>query len=689
MTTHKKTLIADFLHYPIALSALEKALLATPVFNRLHSVKQNSTAYLTFPGLNHSRFSHSLGAMHLAGELYFFGMLNASDSSRSIFLARIQSVIQRLTHRFDAVLSGLPHDQYPIESGKCNYEPMCSLSPSLNRYVPHFLSKDQCFVYLTALQAVRIAALVHDLGHPPLSHATEKAVEEIGFEMSAMALSGHVLNKRQSECVELLKLQNTGAIRLELHESLTLRLYDELKNSLHHFIGTFEDSHACFGSWVVLELVPEILKEGKSIARTDVPLHVEAQHTLSTLHALVAGDLDADRLDYVQRDLILSGIREGGCRPQRLIELFELCPVSQDSNAPMAFMPSIRAIRSLEEFFIARYDLYRNVVFHHHVVKTDGLLTRVVKGVGLRFLNQSDSHNGDSVDDGAPGIVTGRPSDIRWLWKIFETNHALSAGLRDIVYLQWDDHWLMSVLRREYIRLRKLDLQTIQNPNEEQKQDLILFKQLEDLIGSNANYLSIVKRLEDFLEIEFAFTDTLCQDEKSYGLGLTSTTDTLFPSAVTDPFVKLRGIVRAYLDSGRNKEATFGAIEAARQLVSMRYLPASRVPIDLLEESRQVICADRSSLSVPLLDLQFVQRSIKPGLQPDFLITTENGAQKFSDYSNVARELIERQSKLPKFFLYALPEQRGSRIDRPELRSRIGRAVANTFLRLTGSDTTC
>lgn len=46
---YKPIFIADILQNPISLTWLEKKILGTTVFNRLHGVKQNSTAYLTFP----------------------------------------------------------------------------------------------------------------------------------------------------------------------------------------------------------------------------------------------------------------------------------------------------------------------------------------------------------------------------------------------------------------------------------------------------------------------------------------------------------------------------------------------------------------------------------------------------------------------------------------------------------------
>ena len=58
--------IRDPLYGDIRISDDIKSLIDTSTFQRLHRIKQLSTCDLVFPGATHSRFSHSLGAFHLA-----------------------------------------------------------------------------------------------------------------------------------------------------------------------------------------------------------------------------------------------------------------------------------------------------------------------------------------------------------------------------------------------------------------------------------------------------------------------------------------------------------------------------------------------------------------------------------------------------------------------------------------------
>lgn len=105
--------IRDPVHGFIRADPLEAALVASSAFQRLRFIHQLGFTFLVFPGAEHSRFSHALGAMHLAGRLY------------------------------DALATKAPD---LLEAG----------------------------AQARARRLVRAAALLHDLGHAPFSHSAEE-----------------------------------------------------------------------------------------------------------------------------------------------------------------------------------------------------------------------------------------------------------------------------------------------------------------------------------------------------------------------------------------------------------------------------------------------------------------------------------------------------------------------------------
>ena len=111
-----KSVILDPVHGYIEFDKLKRSLFDTPQMQRLRRIKQLGFSNLVYPGANHTRFEHSMGVMHLA----------------SLFL-KIQS------------------------------ENNSSMSEI-----------DDC----GGLNEIVVASLLHDIGHGPFSHATEKLIEQ-------------------------------------------------------------------------------------------------------------------------------------------------------------------------------------------------------------------------------------------------------------------------------------------------------------------------------------------------------------------------------------------------------------------------------------------------------------------------------------------------------------------------------
>ena len=63
--------VSDNVHDIIRLTDLEHDIMNGPLFNRLHFVYQDSTSFFTWPSMRIQRFEHSLGCMHLAGQMFF------------------------------------------------------------------------------------------------------------------------------------------------------------------------------------------------------------------------------------------------------------------------------------------------------------------------------------------------------------------------------------------------------------------------------------------------------------------------------------------------------------------------------------------------------------------------------------------------------------------------------------------
>jgi HD superfamily phosphohydrolase len=97
--------VRDPVHGFIRADALEAALIKSRAVQRLRFIHQLGFTFLVFPGAEHSRFSHVLGAMHLAGRLYDAlcaksegGLLPSGSHSRERRLVRAAALLHDVGH---------------------------------------------------------------------------------------------------------------------------------------------------------------------------------------------------------------------------------------------------------------------------------------------------------------------------------------------------------------------------------------------------------------------------------------------------------------------------------------------------------------------------------------------------------------------------------------------------------------
>jgi len=242
----------------IRLDAAAAAIVDTPEFQRLRRVKQLGFAHLAYPGAIHTRFLHALGVHHL--------------TSRAIDALEGRGDLDALA---DEQRSGLP--------------------------------------------VVRLAALLHDIGHYPFSHAME--------ELEAGAIPGH-------------------------HEEMAER-FMAAPGIRRVLAGVAPDAAARIGALI----------RGTS----DHPLQ-----------GLVSGSLDLDKIDYLRRDSLFCGVPYGAVDVERLLESLTLA--RETDGAPLEVAVTEKGISALESLLFAKYQMFRNVYWHHAVRAATVAFRRLIEG---------------------------------------------------------------------------------------------------------------------------------------------------------------------------------------------------------------------------------------------------------------------------------------------------------------------
>src|ERR1700723_1913060 len=92
--------IADPVHGTIELRDVELEIVGTNIFQRLRNVKQLGLAHLVYPAADYSRFSHSLGACHVAGLITnaLTGGKHIELSDADISLYRVAALLHDVGH---------------------------------------------------------------------------------------------------------------------------------------------------------------------------------------------------------------------------------------------------------------------------------------------------------------------------------------------------------------------------------------------------------------------------------------------------------------------------------------------------------------------------------------------------------------------------------------------------------------
>ena len=222
---HKLKVIKDPVYGNIPLSYVDSLILSSIIFNRLHNIRQNGVAYMVYPGAITTRFLHSVGVMNLATECFIHAIHNARVDYLKSFLEKLREEIKdilgsQIDYIVDVIsnnLKGRLKEKFEITTTRVGNRVRAlysifhesTLSSDLQdkdiifimfiNSVLNYSKKDAFFglynlspqikeelndeelysLALFSLLSVRLAGLLHDVGHLPFSHCLEDIIEYI------------------------------------------------------------------------------------------------------------------------------------------------------------------------------------------------------------------------------------------------------------------------------------------------------------------------------------------------------------------------------------------------------------------------------------------------------------------------------------------------------------------------------
>jgi HD superfamily phosphohydrolase len=143
------------------------------------------------------------------------------------------------------------------------------------------------------------------------------------------------------------------------------------------------------------------------------------RHPKKFLHQLVSGQLDVDRMDYLNRDSFFTGVSEGVIGYDRIIHMLTVHEGE--------LMVEEKGIYSIEKFLVARRLMYWQVYLHKTVVSAESMLVQIIQRAKEKILTGEKLLSGSESLDYflSPGLQ--HPSEWLEAFSLIDDNDILSA----------------------------------------------------------------------------------------------------------------------------------------------------------------------------------------------------------------------------------------------------------------------
>jgi HD superfamily phosphohydrolase len=270
----KGKIIRDAVHGDIFIPDKFLKIVDTPEFQRLRRIRQLSTASMLFPTAEHTRFSHSIGCYY---------------------------VMNLLIEHFRPILGSIKVKIDDID-----------------------------------IDLALAAALLHDIGHGPFSHAFENALPN---------------NKKQKK-----------------HEQWTTDIITSEESEIQKSLTKY------FGAEFPRKLA-DLISKDRQIEKNGIDRQRYTEIDLFfVVSSLISSQLDADRMDYLLRDSYFTGVPYGSFDISRLINSLTLTV----SNDQYYVCTQEKYLSTIEDYVLARYQMHNGIYLHKFKCEMELVIRKIL-----------------------------------------------------------------------------------------------------------------------------------------------------------------------------------------------------------------------------------------------------------------------------------------------------------------------
>lgn len=303
----KKHVVRDLVHGYIFLDESDREVLDQPIVQRLRYIRHNGLSHLVYPSLNTTRFEHSLGVLHLAGEMAKWAFRNCHDR----FGEECEcAYLMELSH---FLRSEMGAENYPFD-------------PNDSEPLQHAFRR-----------AARWYGLFHDVGHLPLSHLMEDCLKECG--VSAKSLYPKTTFEKLHEAAAAYIFSDSADGDVAAKRPTATSVDERRINDV--------------AWWLLKRLILN-----KKLSSKD-------RAVLQPLKDIIDADIDVDRLDSIARDGLVSKSEYGHIDISRFVRHSILY---KEQSGKWRIIITTRALSAVESLLFERWRIYRLIHFKPKVL---------------------------------------------------------------------------------------------------------------------------------------------------------------------------------------------------------------------------------------------------------------------------------------------------------------------------------
>ena len=285
-------------------------LITSPIFQRLQGIKQTGPLHLVFPGAVHTRYSHSLGVFHIVKKMILHLKSRMGKMGKNYFGGEMEE------------------------------------------------------------RELKFAALLHDIGHLPVSHSGERAL----------------IAAYESKRAEKYKRQGT---KRQVDPKLIswTSLFDD------KYLSSSTQLHECLSVEMLLKdkEIDKVLQKAKYLPKKEnIASIIVGEHKNQRLNTLLHSELDADRLDYLLRDSYFTGVDYGKIDLDYIVSRL-IMPTEEELEGEAFLCVEDKGLHTVEHYILSKFFLTTQVLSNRRVRALEILFDEVMKYMILSS-KKSDYH---------------------------------------------------------------------------------------------------------------------------------------------------------------------------------------------------------------------------------------------------------------------------------------------------------